>query len=197
MSIQDRILDNLLIRLPGSLAGVVQLELFNVMGVFLDRSGVWREDVTFGVKAGVSSYDLSPSAGVIARLEGVMNANGLPVPAVMPVPGTVDLFTTPTQADTLTASVFLTADPDGVSKSGIPDVPDWIYVKYQQGIQDGVLAYMMSQPAKPYSNLNLARVHLARFNSVIAQASSDAQHGNLFRGQAWRFPQGWATRKRR
>lgn len=195
--LKQRLMDNLQVRLPGALAGVIQLELFNVMGALFEQSSCWKEDVTFKVKSGVATYEIAPSAGVITRLDALVDANDFSVPASMAVPGVIDLLLTPAADTTYTATMILSVDPGGVDKEGIPDAPDWVFQKYQLGLQDGVLAAMMSQPAKPYSNLNLARVHLVRFNTTVSKARYEAQHGNLQRGQAWSFPQGWTSRKRR
>ena len=62
-------------------------------------------------------------------------------------------------------------------------------------VLSGLLGRMMSQPAKPYTNMQLSVYHMRRFRDGIARAKVEAMHQNVYRAQSWRFPQTFARRK--
>lgn len=186
----NRLMDSLRIRLPGAIDDTIRLELFAALNEFFQGSNIWREDIDIAVSAGVDRYDLFPTdRAKVVRLMGIVDDNELPTQAVF------DLITTelvlaqkPSKAGTYTAQVSLTVD-DPVNSEGYPAFPAWVLALYQNEIIDGVLARMMSQPAKPYSNLQLASFHNKKFTGAIADARIEAQRRYVFGAQSWRFPQ--------
>lgn len=199
----NRLMDHARIRLPGALDAAIQMELFSVLNEFFQVSNIWYEDIQFAVQPTADSYlenpeaytyDVVPDQGTITRLMGVVNSQGFAQRASMPILGSVVLSYSPNVADTYTARVALTVT-DPVTRDGYPEFPDWVLNKYGNDILDGVLGQMMSQIAKPYSSPNIAAVHLRKFKSGMSQAKVEASHQNVYRGQSWRFPQTYSTRR--
>jgi hypothetical protein len=58
------------------------------------------------------------------------------------------------------------------------------------------MSYLQSQPAKTYSNPKEAARNMINYVSQRGKARADATKGNVFGGQRWQFPQGYATIRR-
>lgn len=202
----NRLMDNARIKLPGALDNAIQLELFAVLNEFFQDTNIWYEDITFDVvptpytyleNPGSYTYTVVPlEGGVINRLMGVVDSNSFAQRASMPTPGAIILDYSPNQADTYTARVAKTVT-DPVSREGYPQFPDWVMNKYGSDILDGVLGRMMGQVAKPYSSPQLSLLHSRKFQQAINKARAEAMHGNVYRGQRWRFPQTFSRRRGR
>jgi hypothetical protein len=201
----NRLMDHARIRLPGALDAAIQMELFSALDEFFQKSNIWFEDIAFDVtptadtylsNPGAFTYELVPDQGTVTRLVGVVNSQGAVQHATMPTLGDVVLGYSPNADDTYTARVALTVT-DPVTREGYPEFPDWVLNKYGSEILDGVLGRMMSQIAKPYTSPNIAMVHLKKFKAAVSQAKVEASHENVYRGQSWRFPQGYASRSSR
>ena len=199
-AVTDRLIKNARNSLPGSIDAAIQLELFNAMDQFFRESSIWTEDVPFSVlstdPAGTMYYIDPVSNAAIVRLIAVVDHNAFVQPALMQIPGEVTLVRPPGQSDTYIATVILSVI-DPVLGTGYPDFPDWVLTKYGTGILSGVLGRMMAQPAKPYTNAELAKAHLAGLRRAISIARAEALHRNVQNGQAWAFPQQFSTRHRR
>ena len=194
----NRLMDNARIRLPGALDNAIKLEIFSVLNEFFQATNIWTEDIDFSVTPTNDSYLDNPAAytytitpvsgGVINRLIAVWNSDGFAQAATMPIPGEVILKFSPNEADTYTARVAKTVN-EPLDNEGYPDFPAWVLNKYGNEMLDGVLARMMGQIAKPYSSAQLALYHMREFRRAIGRAKAEALHGNVYRGQSWRFPQ--------
>lgn len=190
----DRLMDNVRIKAPGALDGVIQMETFNCLDEFFKNSNIWQEDVPFPVLSTNvvgDTVDIIATEGQINRLMYVWNADHSQRPMSMPVPGTLMFTSPPNNAGTWNARVALTVQ-DPIPKSGrlegIPRAPDWVLQKYRDGIVSGVLSRLMQQPAKPYSNPRMAIVHQRIYKNAESAAVSEGRHQNLYAGQTWRFP---------
>lgn len=193
----DRLLNNASVHLPGVTNATIQLELFNVLNDFFQTTNAWQEDITFQVTPSVACYPIEQSSvSTINRLMYVLNTDQRPVAAYMPSPGEIKLVTVPTQAGSLTATVALTVD-DPIGKDGFPEFPAWVLTKYGTGILDGILGRLMAQPAKPYTNMQIALVRTKSYISTRSTAKAEVLHGNLNNGQTWHFPQQFRTRQQR
>jgi hypothetical protein len=196
----ERLIKNARSSLPGSLDNVILLELFNVLDTFFRATRIWDESVTFSVVANSpidTIYYIEPeSVSTIVALNWVQNASAFYWAASMAVPGEILLITPPGNNEIYTANVSLSI-VDPVNSNGYPEFPAWILEKYGIGILDGLLGRMMAQPAKPYTNPKLAEAHLKFFDKACSIAVNEAVHRNVQGGQAWRFPQTFATRTRR
>lgn len=69
-------------------------------------------------------------------------------------------------------------------------VPDWMWDMYFENWLDGVLARLMSMPAKPWSNPTLAQYHGRRFRNAISFRKQEARRGFVYDVPAWQFPSG-------
>jgi hypothetical protein len=192
-----RLMNELRPRLPGALDTAIQFEMFSMLTEFFERTNVWREDISVVLVVNTTSYELVPTGPAsIHRLVQVLNTNLRPVSATMSVPGTMVLATAPTQIDTLTATVVLNV-VDPTDKDAYPQFPAWVLDKYRLAFVDGLLGRLHSQPAKPYSNQQLAVYHMRRWRQAMAIAKVEVQRNNVFAAQSWRYPQGFAVRRRR
>jgi hypothetical protein len=187
-------------RLPGALMGVIQLELEALLKDFLEMTNVLVDTVAVPVVPSKTSYPVMSFLGVVNRLMTVLDNNNNPLNASLVVPNSasvdfsVSLQYAPSQAATYTAYVAVLPDP---GTPIVDAVPDWIWTKYRNGLMDGLLARMMIQPAKPYSNAQLAAVHEKLFRKVQNQARNDMLRQYKFRGQGWIFPQAFAASSQR
>ena len=190
-----RLFDNLKSRLPGAVDSQIKLELFSVLNDFFQNTNIWRENLEVLTQPDVQEYLIVPSGvSTINRLMWVYDSKGFPVDANMPIPGELHLYFKPNTSDTITATVALTVT-DPTTRDDIPVFPDWILNKYNTVIQDGVLARMMSQIAKPYSNQQMALYHGREYKQGTSFAKVETQRNNLYRGQSWRFPQSFNRRR--
>jgi hypothetical protein len=201
----ERLIKNARISLPGSLDDAILLELFNVLDQFFRESGIWTEAIPFSVTPGDpvgTIYYIEPeSVSTIVRLSHVFNTDDIQQRAWMRIPGEVTFLTPPPNQEppatyVYTAHVTLSI-VDPVQRDGYPEFPDWTLQKYGPGILSGLIGRMMAQPAKPYSNLQLAAAHMAAFRKTISHAATESLHGNMNNAQAWLFPQSFRTRSRR
>lgn len=192
----NRLLDQLRIRLPGALDTAIFIELFSTLQEFFTESNIWRETVSFDVKATTANpleepeayaYEIYPAAGQIVRLLEVRNGDGVPVAADMPIPGHVRLALSPNADGVYYATVALSVS-DPVTRDGLPMFPTWVLQRYMPCIQDGVMGRMMTQLAKPYTSPAIGAVHLRRFRQSIGKARTEAQRQNVRAAAPWRFP---------
>lgn len=185
------------IRLPGARDNIIQVELFAALQEFLGSTNLWQEELEFDVVPGETDYPLFPTnTSSINRLLWVVDQNGVPVAAGMSEPGTITLANVPTTAQTYRANVSLVCS-EPTSRDGFPIVPDWVSTKYLREILEGTLGRMMTQIGKPYSNQQLAIYHMRRFRGAMSQAKVEAQRQNVYRVNAWRFPQAFSSVRRR
>lgn len=193
-----RLLNDARTRLPGATDGLVQQELFAAMDEFFKGSNVWQNDLSVPIVANQAAYELeADDPGIINRLMWMVNSNTQPVFGTMQVPGTIVLNTTPSTTDTYIVTVALTVTDPVPKSSNVPQCPDWIADKYRDVFLDGLVSRLCAMPAKPFSNEKLALFHGRRFRNGMRLAWTEAQHRNLFRGQGWVFPQGFAGGRQR
>lgn len=193
MSTIDRIMETVRVRVPGALDQMIKHELFAVFDEFFDNTNIWKEEFDFTTVASRTEYEITPDDHAqVLRLMGVTK-DTIPIKASLKTePSLILLATEPQAGWGMTATVALTV-LDPVDADELPQVPDWIIVKYWRGIADGVIAKLLSQPAKPYTNINLATYHQQRFRQAMAKAKAEANSENLYGGQRWAFPQNFAT----
>jgi hypothetical protein len=193
-----RLTNNAMTRLPGATLAVIQQELFMVMNDFFQTSNLWNEDIEVPVPGG-------DPAGTVYLLASQQPANidkllwvytkptdtsmsrGSPVAAAMSVPGELTLQLQPSSPVTYIVTVALTVD-DPTGRDGYVQFPAWVLGKYNDEILDGLMQRMMSQPNKPYTNLQMSVYHGRKYSSGVAQARVDWTRNNTYRQQAWRFP---------
>lgn len=184
----ERLMNDIRTRLPGAIDDAIKREYFVTMREFFDTANIWTEEVEFDTESGETEYEVTQTENSqIIRLERVLDQNDRPVAAVMDEPGTITLGFEPTSEETFIATLILNVD-DPTDRDDFPQFPSWILKKYMEGIMDGILGRMMSQPAKPYANERLAIYHMRRFRVAMVKAKTEWRHGQLFGAQRWQFP---------
>ena len=199
----NRIYDTAKVYLPGALDAAMQLEFFQLLDDFFSMTNCWTEDIQFPVTVTTLTYledplqytyTLTPSLGLIIRTATIFNRDGVPVPATMPVPGDLVLVNGPNTADTYTARVILTVS-DPLTREGNTQLPEWVLNKYSGCLLEGLVGRMMMQPAKPYTAKQDGLFHMKNYLSGRSDAKIEAARQNVYGGQAWQFPQQFATRR--
>lgn len=192
----QRLLDNVRTNTPGALDGAILLEVFNVLSDFFNRTNCWWEDVMLPVSVanvcGSTIEAACSEGGRINRLLGVyVDSVRSPRRMAMPTPGTLLFIDVPNGDETWTARLALSA-ADPVAKTGeltgFPQAPDWVLTRYHQGLTAGVIANMLSQVGKPYSNIKMAGLHMSKYMRAVSEATTETRRQNLFAAQAWRYP---------
>lgn len=201
----NRLMDNARVRLPGALDATIQAELFSVVKDFCNRTNVWQ--LQFDVE--VTHTDLSPleypdeftyqlfppTGSKIVRLMESRDSRNFRVGVRLVEPNNIFLDRSPNEDGFYhVIGVLTVADP--VTRAGEPLAPDWLIEKFNDTLLDGVLARMMSQAAKPYTSVAMGAFHYGLFKNGIAMARLEAERGNVYGAQAWRFPQTFASRGR-
>jgi hypothetical protein len=190
----DRLMDNARVNLPGALDGAIQLEIFNILNDFFQKTNLWTQDISFPVTTANTrgtTITVTPTTGLINRLMYVLNASMDARAMSMPIPGSLLFVDVPNTTETWTARVALTVtDPIASSGDsiGFPEAPAWILSKYNNGLLAGVLGNMYMQVSKPYTNSKMALMNVRKYGSMLSNAKSEARHQNLYGGQTWRFP---------
>lgn len=192
MIITDNMLDTLRLHLPGSLDGVIKLELFNAIDEFCRTSDAYREVLQVPLQEGVTSYILTmPEHMLLARVISVSHQTmGLGWTVYDPASDMLLLSNTPNAEHVETPLyVVVSLTP---AQDGLQDLDDWlpadVWRNNYQAFLDGALGKMLGQYAKPYSSKDLAVYHLHRFRNAIAVARNEANTGPIKGAQNWMYP---------
>ncbi len=198
----NRLMDNARVRLPGAIDATILAELFSVVKDFCDRSNVWQmqfsTEVLYTELSPLSdpdafTYSLYPPTGAkIVRLLGTLDARNFRANAQLIEPNAILLDRSPNEDTTYYVTGVLTVT-DPVTRTGEPMAPDWLIEKYNDALLDGVLGRMMSQAAKPYTSTSMGAFHYSLYRSAISKARLEAERGNVYGSQAWRFPRGYSN----
>ena len=194
----ERFMNAARVRLPGATDDAMQLEMFAMLDEFFKDTNAWMEDIDITVPgndpAGTVYAVLPSSPSVVDKLMWVFSVSDSPnslrgwgVGAGMPVPGELILATQPSSKVTYRVAVALSVQ-DPTQKDGYVSFPAWVLAKYRNGLLDGLLGRMMSQPNKPFSNTQLSVYHMRQFSKTKGMAKTDMIRANTFRMQAWAYP---------
>lgn len=188
----DNLLDTLRLHLPGSLDGVIRLELFNTIDEFCRTSDAYRQVLQITLVEGTSNYIITPPSNTaIARVISVAHKTmGLAWTVYDPASDTLLLSSTPTAND-VAETLFVTVSLTPV-QAGLSNLDDWLpsdmWQNNYQAILDGTLSRMMVHYAKPYSSKDLAVYHAHRFRNAMALARNEANTGPVRGAQTWMYP---------
>lgn len=188
-----RLLNSAKPHLPGAIEEAMRQELFMVCFDFFNNSNAWQEELTVIIPEGEDRGDVIPFSGKIARLMGA-TLDGTPAYGVFMVGGRQMkvMHTAPFQR-VYTATVALTvADP--VTRDSLPIAPQEVVEDYLEVLTDGLLARMMAQPSKPYTNLTMAQFYRIKFRSGTSRAFNEVYKGNTFGSQRWSYPRTFPMR---
>lgn len=196
-----RLYSDLKLQIPGVL-DVVQAQLtFSLFKDFCDKTNLWTETVAIPVLPNVTTYEFLVTSGAPNRLLMLYDPAAGPVPhwaasnVSMMIPGTIVMYYSPSTGTVWNAVVAKTpADP--VRSDMYPDLPEsayWIVDKYREALTYGILSRLQAMPGKPYSNDKASKTNDQLYRAEMGKARTDGIKANVFGGQRWAFPQGYAT----
>jgi hypothetical protein len=204
----DRLYSDIKIQIPGVLDAVQAQVTFSLFKDFCDKTNIWWEDIPVPVVPDVLTYNFvptPPNKGAINRLlllyDPTVNdpdKKWVQSGVSMLVPGTIVLAHAPSTAVTWHAIVAKTP-LDPVDTQGYPDIDaefKWVLDKYREALTYGILARLQMMPGKPYTNAQMSNFNNRNYVSERGKARTDALKANVFGGQRWQFPQGFATVRR-
>ncbi len=204
----DKLKATLLTRLPGAGSDAVELEMGNAAHEFFLESGAWHEIIQANMIEGRTRYELWPdggSVGFITDLQidghyltpvsGNALANGRWKGHFQALTdfGTIEIYPAPT----LTKPKAIIANVSIVPQDCACDIPPDILNHYYEGLLDNALGKLYSHVSKPYTNLQLAVFHTARYRAHLARARRIIAGGNVRAGGPWVYPQIAPGRNRR
>lgn len=183
------------VALLGSSDAQIRVQLYDTLEEFFDGSCCWTENIGITVIPETLDYPLQPIGGRIVRLSAVLNQHNMQEQAVMPDIGTVHFLYPFTQVQPMTAIVVKTVtDPLACYP---PNIPEWILPKHGLTLLHGIIGTMMMIPAQSYTNPEMAKFHLGKFNDGINGANVAASKANTIGAQPWMFPQSHRTSSQR
>lgn len=183
----DRLMNTIRPHLPGAIDDAIKQELFLVCDDFFKKSNVWRETIDVVHRAGTDTADFMPFSGRVQRLMAVQD-DGRVVRGVHISAPEVLKFRHKASSDTTLQATFALTVNDPLSRDAFPVVPWQLVEAHQDVLISGILARMMAQMNKPYTNLPLANFHLSRFRGGTARAKNEANEGETYGSSNWRFP---------
>jgi hypothetical protein len=199
----DRIFQDVRKDLPSVTDATLRQELFRVLDDFTQTTNIFRSTIEFAVDPAAKSYTLSMPVGegkanrLMLVYDTASTTMNWAAPGItMRIPGVIQLWQAPQQAGTWAAIVAKrTAEP--LSSDKYPNIDEWIVEKYADCLGRGILARLMWEPQKPYSNPMLAAQNQRAYIDGRSLARANDGHANVYDGQNWRYPQQWATVQRR
>lgn len=188
----DRLMKTIRPSLPGAVDPAIIQELFFVCQQFFKRSEVWQETFQVSLPPQENTVNLTPVAGRVERLMGVYVGSRSVRGVAMPSPGIVVIPASGVQSDYAVTVVMTVTDPTDAAGggAGFPIAPLELIDRYSEELMHGVLSRMFAQPAKPYTNLQMASYYETKFRSGISRARNDARTYFLAGAQAWSYPSG-------
>lgn len=192
-----RLYNNMKIAIPAVTEAVLKQEIFRVAVDFTQDTNLWTEDVDITFEPNVHNYEFEVDGGSPYRLMVIYDpadprkrwkAGGFS----MAVPGIINCVYPPTQASAWKATIAK-AVSDPATSDSFPTLDAWIVEKYNDVLYYGVLAYVMAQPKKSYSDPKEAARNLAGYLAGKAKARVEGIRMNTYGSQSWSYPQGWST----
>lgn len=186
MNDMQRLMDNLLLRLPGAVESVVRLEVFNTIDEFCRETNAWHEHQRVELRKGENRVPMFPSrTAEVVRIMGVFT-QGSPINAAYRPNELTTLVTA--QSDMEVDVAYSLAPSQKTEYEDPPWIPTDMWERYHLAFLDGTLSRMMSQPAKPYSGMRAAMMHATRFRTAKNDARAEADRAFVYDAQSWSFP---------
>ena len=204
-----RIYNRVKATIPAATDAVIRQEIFAVMIDFTSDTNIWVEEFPFVTDPNTVDYVMPVIQGVANRLVLVYDAateepyNWADNYITMRIPGTIHLTRSPTEAKNWVARIAKSCNTDKMDAgtppkpTGYPEVDDWIVNQNNDAIYYGTLWYLQRQPAKPYRDPTAARENQLMYGSAKSQVRVNNMRQNVFGGQAWQYPQSFATISRK
>lgn len=186
----DRLMDTARPHMPGAIDQAIKQELFHVCKDFFNRTNSWMDHFEYVLPAGQNSYTVTPVTGRCNRLmqvntvadrRGILNAYMLLRTPTVVVPWFAS-------ADTGLIATIAMLPNDPLDAGSFPIVPVQLVEKYTDELMSGLLARMMMQPSKPYTNLQLARYHQSVFIGGSSRVKNDVMTASTMDSTRWYFP---------
>ena len=207
-----RLFNEIKSNIPGAIDAIIYQELWRVIEDFLNQTNIWVEEIPFTVEPNVRQYTVTPvGKGCIDRLLMVFDPENSAYDKrwtqqgiTFRPPDKIYLMHAPSTQKVWMAAVAKNIDdkdtPPGDYATQLPVFePDatWIIDKYRDAFRYGTLGYLMMQPAKPYSNPKLGSFNWQNYVTERGKARTEVLHANVYGGQRWMYPQGYATTHRK
>lgn len=190
MALQDRLLQQLRVAHPGVLDEVIKEELWEVLNDLCREAKVWRETINITLVEGDNTYPVAVDGAEIVEVYSVSHET-MDVSNVVYEFGNIAILSaTPTATDVLEPLKLVAA----LTPALVPnvDVEVWIpgdlWSLLHATLLAGTKARLMAQPAKPYSNPQLAAYYTREYRSLKAIEKRRIEVGNVHGAQTWTFP---------
>lgn len=186
----DKLMGNLRAQLVNAKDSQIKQALFNVIMDACTRGYIWVEEVPVSFKPGQRVANIVPADTQIVLVQnfyhssedmtGIQYDNGNVALAADAVDGR---FLEPMLV-TMALAPLATADPE------LPNqwIPYDLWSKHYTLLLNGVLAFMMLQPAKPFSNPALGQLHSRLYARDLNNATITQKDRGIPTRQHWRFP---------
>jgi len=205
----ERLFNDIKLTVPGAIDAVIYQELWRVIEDFLSNTNAWVEEVPFYVEPNKFDYQVTPlGKGMAERLLMVFDpAQAWPEKRWtqqgirFQMPDRIILMYSPSTATTWRAAFAKNiSDPPLSATQPLPVIDtgaSWVIDMYRDAFRFGTLGYLFMQPAKPYSNPKLGAMNWQSYVAERGRARTAILHENVYGGQKWMYPQGYATTARK
>lgn len=194
-------------QIPACLDALIRQEICAVLIDFTADTNIWVEEVPVTVPADAHQVTFTVTGGLPSRLMSVFKP-GDPLRKwvsggiTMRIPGTLEIVqSAPEDRDWMVAiakacnEVATTGEPP--APTGYPVVDSWIVDQNNDAIFYGAMHYLLRMPAKPFTDPKGAAGYGALYGSTKSAARVNSMRTNVYGGQAWQYPQGFATTSRK
>jgi hypothetical protein len=174
--------DDVLLQLPGVTVDNVIGQAWNSISEFYSSSTYRREFVYWRMNPGVVTLNFDPWDSHWRPFR-FLGFKGLSNPKFEP-PGRLRDLTWPFPDTTRNGEILLALRPSCL------DAPlgDDFWFMWFDTVLAGTLGRLFFQPGKPWSDLNMGRIHRQIFNTGVAQARAHVQSSFVTDGIPWRYP---------
>lgn len=200
----DRLYSDVKISVPAVTDAVYAQELYRCVKDFVEMTNIWQETVPITGLPNTLSYPFTLAGkGTAYRLlivyDPVISTNPndrrwIQNSVGMQVPSTIVIGYAPSSSRQWEAIVSKSIND--VNDDNQPDIDDedqWFIDRYRDALYYGTLARLQRQPAKPYTNAQLAKDNMQQYITQRGKARTDVMKQNTFGAQSWTFPQTFAT----
>ncbi len=159
--------------IPGAPDFIIERNTLIVVRDFCAKTHIWKQEVTVTASSGDEETDfILDDYGEVHAVVS-MECDDYPIEDITFVPPDTLQF-----ADALEDDISI--DLIVATKPTLSDVsaPEWLMDKYEQYLVSGVLARMMAQILQPWTSVEMAAYHAARFRAGIAVAVADRGRGH-------------------
>lgn len=194
---------------PGLGAAQVERVYFRVLDEFLRLSGSWIEEALFTAdqfgQVGLNTKFKELKAQVVHVMAVMHGHRVIPHTASIlptyrsriasypqywtntPYPDVIKLWPKPgTENDVevvVRASLALNDCEEGACA-----IPDWVFSHFRHVLRAGVIATLLDEPDKPYTNFQQARRHRSAFSTGSTRARDESRRGWGLNEAEWVFP---------